>query len=68
MAEPTTIQCTTACTITVQHELTVPPFNLTVDEASQIGGAILLIWAIGFGARTIARTLNIAGRSGDEDV
>lgn len=31
------------------------PFNLTVDEGAQVGGAVLLVWAAAFGIRVLAR-------------
>lgn len=66
MADPSVIHCASECTITVQHELVFPPFQLSLAEASQIGVAILLIWAIGFSARAIVQVINPAGRFGDE--
>lgn len=58
MAEPTTVNCTSACTVTVVHELSIPPLQLRADEGAQVAGAILLVWAAGFGIRMLARTLN----------
>lgn len=67
MAEPTVIECSSACTVTVQHEINIPPFSLTLAEGSQIGGAILLVWAVAFAGRAAVRALNL-GRSGEDDV
>lgn len=36
---------------------TVSPFRLSLDEASGISGGILLLWAVGWGIRTVIRTL-----------
>lgn len=66
MADPTVVQCESACTITVHHEIDVPPLSLSLAEASQIAGAILVVWAIGFGARAVVRVLNPSGQSGEE--
>lgn len=64
MTTPAVIQCSSACT--VQLELTMPPFTLTPDEAGQIGAAILLVWALGYGIRSVIRAIRIDGNhSGD---
>ena len=51
------IQCTQACTITVQHEFALPVLSLTTEEGAAIGGAVLLIWAAGWGFRVLIQTL-----------
>lgn len=66
MADPVQINCGTACTVTVVHELALPPLQLDTVEGGQIAGAILAIWAIGFGARAVIRALNIDGNSTTE--
>lgn len=33
------------------------PFSLTIEQAQQIGGAILLLWGVAFGIRSIARII-----------
>ena len=57
MADPVVIECTTACTVTVVHELSLPPLQLSADEGAVIAGAILAIWAIGWGFRALIYTL-----------
>lgn len=57
MADPTTIECSGACTVTVVHELSLPPLQLTSAEGAQIAGAVLAVWAVGFGIRMLAQTL-----------
>lgn len=57
MADPVVIECTTACTVTVVHELSLPPLQLSADEGAVIASAILAIWAIGWGFRAIIQTL-----------
>lgn len=57
MAEPTTINCPSTCTVTVVHELSLPPLQLTPAEGAQIAGAILAVWAVGWGFRTLIRHL-----------
>ena len=57
MADPVVIECTTACTVTVVHELSLPPLQLSADEGAVIASAILAIWAIGWGFRALIQTL-----------
>jgi len=57
MAEPTVIQCTSACTVTVQHQFCVPVLDLDAAQGGAIAAAIGLVWAVGWGIRTLARTL-----------
>ena len=51
------IQCAQACTVTVQHEFVLPVLSLTTEEGAAIGGAVLLIWAAGWGIRVLIQTL-----------
>jgi len=60
VAEPVVIDCAGACTVTVVHELSLPPLQLTAEEGAQVAGAILLVWAAGFGVRMLARAMNSA--------
>ena len=57
MADPVVIECTTACTVTVVHELSLPPLQLSADDGAVIASAILAIWAIGWGFRALIQTL-----------
>lgn len=61
------IDCISACTVTVQHEITTPILNLTMEEGAQISGAILLVWATAFGIRMVLRVLNIDGDSSTKE-
>lgn len=68
MADPTVIECTTACTITVQHEITLPVLSLTLEDGAAISSAILLVWAVGFGFRALVQTLKTTdGNHNSED-
>ena len=51
------IQCTQACTVTVQHEFVVPVLNLSTEDGALISGAVLLIWGVGWGFRALIQTL-----------
>lgn len=66
MAEPVTVTCGAACTVTVVHELSLPPLQLTLAEGAQITLAIVSIWAIGFAFRLFVRTVRV-GESGGTD-
>lgn len=57
MADPQVIQCSQSCTVTVVHEISVPPFNLTIEEGAQIAFAICAVWAVGFLTREIGRAI-----------
>jgi hypothetical protein len=57
VANPSIIECATACTVTVVHELSLPPLQLSADDGAVIASAILAIWAIGWGFRALIQTL-----------
>ncbi len=63
MADPQTITCDSACTVTVVHELALPVLDLSTSDAAQISGAVLLVWAVGWGFRALYRALNVDGVS-----
>lgn len=67
MAEPIIIDCSTACTVTVVHELSLPPFQLDTAEGAIISGAILGIWAIGWAIRMVIKTLNVDDVSNESE-
>jgi len=63
MAEPTVVSCSSACTVTVVHELSLPPLQMTAEEGALIAGAVLAVWAVGYGFRALIRTLSIGSVS-----
>ena len=63
MAEPTTINCPSTCTVTVVHELSLPPLQLDTADGAAIAGAVLAVWAVGWAFRMLVRALNIDGNS-----
>lgn len=63
MAEPTVIECATACTVTVVHELSLPPLQLTAEQGALISSAVLLVWAAGWGIRMLVQLI----RSSDSE-
>lgn len=61
------IECTSACTVTVIHELSLPPLQLDAAGGAAIASAILAVWAVGWGFRTLIRMLkNSDGNSTEE--
>lgn len=63
MADPTVIECATACTVTVVHELSLPPLQLDTADGAAIAGAVLAVWVVGWAFRMLIRALNIDGNS-----
>lgn len=57
MAE-TVIDCASTCTITVVHELSLPPLQLDAAEGAQIAGAVLAVWAVGWAFRMLIKALS----------
>lgn len=52
------IQCDGQCTVTVVHELSLPPLQLTAEEGAQIALAIGAVWIVGWAVRMLIRVLN----------
>lgn len=61
------INCSTACTVTVVHELSLPPLQLDAAGGAQIASAVLAVWALGWGIRMLIRALNIDGKSTSDE-
>lgn len=59
MADPVVIECAGSCSVTVVHELALPPLQLDAADAAQLAGAVLLVWATGYAFRVLIRTLNV---------
>ena len=57
MADPVVIDCPSTCTVTVVHELSLPPLQLTAEEGAAISSAILLVWATAWAFRVLIRML-----------
>lgn len=41
------------------HEANSSPWLLTVEQGSQVGSAILVVWALAFVFRVVIRSLNV---------
>lgn len=52
------IECASACTVTVVHELSLPPLQLELAEGAAIAGAVLAVWAVGWAIRMLIRALS----------
>ena len=63
MADPTVIECPSACTVTVVHEFSLPPLQLDTADGAAIAGAVLAVWAVGWAFRMLIRALHIDGNS-----
>ncbi len=53
------IQCTQACTVTVQHQFSIPLLDIDAAGGGAIAMAIALCWAAGFAIRQIIRLLRV---------
>lgn len=67
MADPVTVSCPSACTVTLQVEVTTPLFNLSVEEGGQIASAILAVWAVAWGIRLLVRLIQTGGPSNESE-
>lgn len=63
MADPTVIECPGTCTVTVVHELSLPPLQLDAADGAAIAGAVLAVWVVGWAFRMLIRALHIDGNS-----
>lgn len=66
MADPTVIECATACTVTVVHQLSIPSLSFTLEEGAQIAIAIVAVWAVGLAFREFHRVIFVDGSSTKE--
>lgn len=64
----TTITCSVSpCAVTVTHEVSLPPFQLSPADGGLISGAILLVWATGWAIRMLIRALHVDGVSKESE-
>ena len=66
MADPTVIECVSACTVTVVHELTFPLLEITHEQGEQIALAIVSVWAVAWGIRQVILTIRKSGADKEE--
>lgn len=55
--DPVTVICSAACTVSHVVTLDMPPFTLSLEDGGKIAGAVLLVWAAGWGVRVLIQTL-----------
>jgi hypothetical protein len=68
VADPVVIDCPAACTVTVQHEITLPVLNLSPAEGAAIASAILAVWAVAWAFRMLIQTVKTSdGNPTNED-
>lgn len=68
MADPVVIDCPSTCTVTVVHELSLPPLQLTAAEGAAIASAILAVWAVAWAFRMLIQTVKTSdGNQLNED-
>lgn len=66
MADPSVIECASACTVTVVHRISLPVLELTPEQGAQIALAILGVWAIGWGVRQLIKLIQSSGATQQE--
>lgn len=67
MAEPVAVQCSSACTVTLQltlSEASGSPFVMSVADGALLSGAIISVWVSALIFRSFIRT--VLGRNNDE--
>lgn len=60
------IQCTSACTVTVVHDVNLPLLNLTLDQAAVLMIPITLVFCVAWGFRATLRFINSPDNSTSE--
>lgn len=59
---PTTITCSVSpCEVVVS--LSLVPFDLSMEDAALISGAVLLVWTVAWGFRVLIRVLNVDSKT-----
>ena len=66
MADPTVIECASACTVTLVHEFSIPLLELTHEQGEQIALAIMGVWAVAWGIRQVILFLRQSGANKEE--
>jgi hypothetical protein len=66
MADPTVIQCTAECTVTVVHELSIPLLELTPEQGEEIALVTMGVWALAWCIRQVIVSLRQSGANKEE--
>jgi hypothetical protein len=56
-ADAVTVTCTVSPCVIV-HQISIPPFDLSIADGSLIAGSIVAVWAIALVFRQVARLIN----------
>lgn len=59
MADTWNVTCSVSPCV-IQHEIMLPPLQLTTEEGGLIAAAIVGVWAVGWAIRLIIRALTVA--------
>lgn len=54
----TGISCGSACTVTVKHEFSAPPFQLEAGQGAQVALAVIAVWVVGWSIRMFIRAMS----------
>lgn len=54
-----TIECPSACTVTVEHVITTPVLSLSTADGALIAAAVVMVWTVGWAVRTVVQALHI---------
>ena len=53
----TQVLCPSTCEVTIHHQISIPVLDLSLSEGGAIEGAVLAVWAVGFGVRAVVQVL-----------
>lgn len=62
-----TITCESACTVTLDLQVRLLPFDMTVAEAGEIASAILAVWAVAWIYVQLHRAISGGKSTNEED-
>ena len=57
-ATGTSISCGSACTVTVKHEFSAPPFQLEAGQGAQVALAVIAVWVVGWSIRMFIKAMS----------
>lgn len=53
------IECPSSCTVTVEHQITTPLFDLSLSDGGQIAAAVVMVWTVGWAVRMAIRAMHV---------
>ena len=57
-AQGSSISCGSACTVTVKHEFSAPPFQLEAGQGAQVALAVIAVWVVGWSIRMFIKAMS----------